>query len=744
VGAPSGTGRSQRGLLLAALGLVVARYTGEERVPVVVSPPEGESVRLFVDVDDDATAADHVLAAGASLARDAGHAGERVTLGASVDRADVSVHVDARDGWRVEVGASGEARPPAGLEAFAEDYLATVEELGRAPEAPLAYFRGMSPARRRLLDDLNDTARPLPSATVDALFREQARRTPDAVAVNAGDGRLTYAELARAAAVQARHLAEAGAGPGDLVLICLERSLAEIVAILGVLWIGAAYVGVDARLPGGQLAQIVSRARATGGCFRVGPLDAPELEAVPEIPAWGPSWRGASGVAPASEDPAGIAYVAFTSGSTGEPKGIRIPHRAVVRLVLGVEYAPLGGGERVLRFAPLSFDASTFEIWGPLLNGGRLEVHPPGPPSPGELGGFLAERGITVAWLTSGLFALLAEHAPDSLGGLRCLLTGGDVVSPQHVAHVLARHPGLVVVNGYGPTESTTFATVHAVRSAADVEDPLPIGRPIPNTTVHVLDRRRRLVPPGGVGELYIGGAGLAAGYLGDGDADAGAERRFGRLSPDVPERLYRSGDVVRLDARGRLRFLGRNDDQVKIRGFRVELAEIRRALLEHPGVRDAVVVASGDSTDRRLVAACVPAAGSLDVAGLRDHLAARLPEYMVPALWAEVGELPVTATGKIDRASLAAAARPVPAPEEPRAEGGPRAEVAAIFAEVLGFEMPAGADDFFAVGGDSLRAFRVLGLVEERLGIAPSLRDFLLDPTLSGLVRVVERELKG
>jgi len=759
-------GISPAAVFAAALGLAVARRDGADDVLLGV-PAAGAVVPVDVDIDDDAPAAACLAAVEASLEGRrpppaVGPGWPRVTFAAAaallpgtpppepaapaVGRPpDLSVRVETDgNGYRVELAAAEEVWPPAELEAFAGDYLATVDALAAAPASRLEDVRGMSAASRGALAALNDTAghaaRPLPPATIDALFLEQARRTPGAVAVRAADGTATYAELARAAGAQAARLTAAGVRPGEPVAICLDRSLAEVVALLGALCAGAAYVGVDPRLPEARIERIVSRLRAAGGRFRIGEAGAPGWRRLAGVAAWQPSWPEAPGPAPAPVDPERLAYIAFTSGSTGEPRGIRIPHRAVVRLALGADYVPLGPGERMLRFAPLTFDASTLEVWGPLLNGGGLEVHPPGLPSPSELGAFLAERGVTVAWLTSGLFTLVAEHAPDSLACVRHLLTGGDVVSPQHVAHVLRRHPGLTVVNGYGPTENTTFTTVHPVRRAEDVEDPLPIGRPIAHTTVHVLDGRGRLVPPGGVGELHTGGAGLAAGYLGDPDPESAPA--FGRLSADVPEVLYPTGDLVRLDARGRLRFLGRRDDQVKIRGFRVEPEEVRRALRDHPDVRDAAVVATGDSSDRRLVAAVVPAAaGVFDPRGLREHLAGRLPEYMLPALWAAVDELPVTATGKLDRAALVARAGPLPAPAGPPAAGGVRAEVAAIFAEVLGFEPPAGADDFFAMGGDSLRAFEIVGLVEERLGVAASLRDFLLEPTVSSLVSAVERQ---
>ncbi|WP_416981581.1 AMP-binding protein [Streptomyces sp. T028] len=797
--------------------------------------------------------------------------------------------------------------------AFVADFLAGVEELATGDAARLEDVRCVSAEGRARLAELNDTRTEFPDTSLDALFRAAAARTPDAVAVRDAFTTLTYAQLADAAREQARLLRAAGVRPGDRVLVGVERSVAEAVAVLGVLWAGAAYVGVEQSATDAHLARIVARAEPsaalvgppdseTAARFRnLGPepvavwdptwepapaavgapapapaLDAPvptgtaggeaavrfrglgaepvavweptgePAPATPDAPAlaapaadmpapgapapalapgapapaaagapapaldapvptgpaggeaagrfrglgaepvavWEPTGEPApatpdapapaapapapSPAAPESalgvvesaaefpedhapEDPSRLAYVAFTSGSTGEPKGVAVPHRAVIRLVHEAGFVRLGPGERMLRLSPLAFDASTLEVWGALLTGTALEVHPAGLASPTELGAFLREREITVAWLTAGLFRLVEEFAPDSLGGLGQLLTGGDVVPHEHTARVLTRHPGLVVTNGYGPTENTTFTTTHSVSSPDEVDGPLPIGRPVPGTRVYVLDARRRLLPPGAVGELYAAGAGLADGYLGDPDETA---RSFGEFSPDVPERLYRTGDVVRLDSRGRLCFLGRADDQVKLRGYRVELSAIADALTGHPAVQDAVVlVTEGDSADKRLVAAVVPVAGAaLAATDLRSLLQRKLPAYMVPTLWTIVDGIPVTANGKVDRRALAASA--VPAGQASRAAADPdaaptalTARIAGLFAEVTENAEAGAIDadtDFFMVGGNSLGAVRLMRKVKEHLGTTVRLRDFLLSPTPAGLRALVEKEAGG
>ncbi|MEJ2878587.1 amino acid adenylation domain-containing protein [Saccharothrix sp. CCNWLY140] len=773
-------------LLLASYGLALSRWAGVDRLLVGVSlygrdtaelaeliAVAGNLVPVLVEVDDDAPAADYLRAVQDSLARsiEAGalpfdelvarlgverglsaHPLVQVSFGMHdqlvpqrIEAGDVHLRVEEGHGGGAQFDLSllfGRSRPSLGAQlefatalwdtadarAFLDDYTSAVRELATAT-GKLEDLRCLSAERKAVLERINQTRRNFPETTADGLFRAAAQRTPDAVAVREGDLELTYAQLAGAAAEQARRLRELGVGRGDRVLVALDRSIAEVVAVLGIAWAGAAYVGVDLSQPEQQVRHILAKAAPKAV------LATKDVFGVPACATWEPSWEP-SDEAPADTGPDDLAYIAFTSGSTGLPKGVAVPHRAVVRLVHEPDFVHFGPEDRMLRLSPLAFDASTLELWGPLAGGAALEVHPAGLPSPSELSGFLLERGVTVAWLTAGLFRLVEEFAPAGLGGLRQLITGGDVVPHAHVARVLERHPGIVVTNGYGPTENTTFTTTHSVTSLAEVDGPLPIGTPLPGTRVHVLDRRHRVVPPGAVGELYAAGEGLAQGYVAD---EAESARGFGHFSPDVPDRLYRTGDLVRIDRAGRLRFLGRRDDQVKLRGFRIELSAIADVLAADPRVRDAaVVVTDGDSADKRLLAAIVPAQ-EVGTDELRDLVADRLPAYMVPSLWAVVDKLPVTGNGKVDRRALAAVAAPA-GQRTAAPAANPLGTAPSLFARVLDKPVELTADtDFFTIGGNSMGAVKLLRLVRDELGVSVRLRDFLLAPTPAGLNGLIE-----
>ena len=587
-----------------------------------------------------------------------------------------------------------------------------------APESRLSEVPLLGDAERhQLVVEWRDTAAAYPrERCLHQLFAEQAARLPEAVAVVHGDTRLTYGELERRANRLAHRLRDLGVGPEVGVGLFLDRSPEMVVTILGILKAGGVYVPLDPAYPESRLAFMLEDAGVAVLVTVAGKL--------PRLPARRPPTlclddgdaepaRHGDGPPEESVGPESLAYVMYTSGSTGRPKGVAVSHRAVVRLVRGNTFARLAADEVFLQLAPISFDASTLEIWGSLANGGRLVLMPAGEPTLEELDATLARHRVTILWLTAGLFHLMVDERPAALRPLRQLLAGGDVLLPAQVEKVRRELPGCRLINGYGPTESTTFTCCCQVSDLPRVDGGVPIGPPIRNTWVTVLDPDLLSPMPVGVpGELAIGGDGLARGYVGQ--PGLTAERFF----PDPfatrgGERLYRTGDLVRYRGDGSLEFLGRIDQQVKIRGFRVEPGEIEAALAAHPAVREAVVMAHGDMAGNKRLVAYVAGHGGRapEPEELRDALRQRLPDYMVPAAIVVLAALPLTANGKIDRAAL-------PAPGDPRPQAGdgpvaPRtpaeARLAEIWCQVLGLERVSVEDDFFALGGDSILSLRMI-----------------------------------
>ncbi|HWE63822.1 MAG TPA: amino acid adenylation domain-containing protein, partial [Chloroflexota bacterium] len=602
--------------------------------------------------------------------------------------------------------------------------------------------------RRRVLVEWNDTRTAYPrDAAIHQLFQEQAAATPGAVAVVFSDTSMTYDELDRRATALARHLRELGVGPEVCVGICVERSSWMIVGLLGILKAGGAYVPLDPAYPTARLAFMVVDAGvrvivteqqhretlAACGATLVCPETYPPLPAAEDrVPAVADMHAG------------NLAYVTYTSGSTGAPKGVCVTHRNVVRLVKNTTYVRLGPEEVFLQLAPLAFDASTFEIWAPLLNGSRLVVFPPRAPSLAELGEVLRAQRITTLWLTAGLFQQMVAEQLDGLRGIRQLLAGGDVLPAAHVQRVLEACEGLTLINGYGPTETTTFACCHRMTEPRPGMRSVPIGRPIANTRTYLLDGRRQPVPIGVPGELYIGGDGVAQGYLNQPEL---TRERFlaDPFSAEPGARMYRSGDQARYLADGSIEYLGRLDSQVKLRGFRVEPGEIESVLTRHHAVTEAVVIATDHASgDRRLVAYVVPRGDEAPaIADLRRFLQELLPAYMVPATFVPLAALPLTANGKLDRGALPAQdvgtfagdVSSYAAPTTPL-----EATLADLWAAALGVERVGLHDDFFALGGHSLLATELIARVRRACGVELPLRSLFEAPTVHGLALVISR----
>src|SRR4051812_2822989 len=615
------------------------------------------------------------------------------------------------------------------------------------PELRLSGLPLLAPAEAAQIRAWSGVTAPYPrQATIHGLFSEVARQRPEAVALTTPEGAVSYAELDARSDRLAAHLRRLGVGPETPVGLCARRSPALVAGMLAILKAGGAYVPLEPAYPAERLAWMAADPRLSLLVVEEGLADLPAL---PRDVPWVivsadgvPAGGFADGPLPAAAgDGDSLAYVMYTSGSTGRPKGIEVTHRGVVRLVRGTDYARLGPDEVFLQLAPAAFDASTFEIWGALLNGGRLGL-PPGrrAPSPGELAAAIAGEGVTTLWLTAGLFHFVVASRPEALRGVSQLLAGGDVLSAGHVRRALGALPGVTLINGYGPTESTTFTTCHAMTGPHAVGETVSIGRPIANTTVHLLDEGLRPVAVGVPGELYAGGDGLARGYRGR--PDLTAERFLPDPFAAVPgARLYRTGDLARWRPDGALDFLGRGDQQVKIRGHRVEPGEVEAALRGHPGVAEAAVVARETADGKALIAYGVPREGADLPADLREHLRAVLPEPMLPARLIPLPALPLTANGKLDRRALARE----PLPEEAAGEDftPPRTpleeRLAAIWREVLGVERVGVHDDFLALGGHSLLAVRVLSRVQEALGVAVPMQAFFAAPTVAGLAARLE-----
>jgi amino acid adenylation domain-containing protein len=599
----------------------------------------------------------------------------------------------------------------------------------------------------RLLVELNATATDYPrERSLHGLFEDQVIATPDAVAVMFGDTSLTYRELDLRANCLAHHLRTLSIRAEEPVGVWMERSIDVIVALLGILKAGGAYLPFDLKAPPERwdfvlrdanirilLTQERMLQRLPPHEARVVCLDAQPCP-IDTLSATGPSdWVTAES----------LAYVMYTSGSTGEPKGVAVTHRNVVRLVKSTDYVHFGADEVFLQLAPLSFDASTFEIWGALLNGGRLVIAPPGALSVRELGTVLSRCGVTTLWLTAGLFHEVVQHHIDVLRPLRQIVSGGDVLSVSHVKRVRQQFPECRLVNGYGPTEGTTFSCHYTIPADARFERCVPIGRPVANTRVYVLDCHLNPVPIGVPGELWIAGDGLARGYL---NREELTNERFivHRFCAGLEERLYGSGDVVRWRVDGMLEFIGRRDDQVKIRGYRVEPGEIEAALAQHPRIREVAVVARRNADgDPRLVAYIV-VEGTCATRDLREFLKRKLPEYMVPVAFVTLDRMPLTPNGKVDRRVLPDTAELADREYLGYASGPSRnpveRQLIEIWQEVLSVHPIGIRDNFFDLGGHSLLAVRLFAWLEQCMGIRLPLSTLFETPTIEGLAAVIQQ----
>ncbi len=601
--------------------------------------------------------------------------------------------------------------------------------------------------RHQLLIEWNATTTTYPKdRCIHQIFEEQVALNPTQRAVIFGEQSLTYRELEIRANQLARYLQRLGVGPEVRVGICMERTLEVVVALLAILKAGGAYVPLDPDYPQERLIFFIEDADV--------PVLLTQTRLAPRLPVtcaqvicldqiWESITQVCEERCSTAVQPENLAYVIYTSGSTGKPKGVAVTHRNVVRLVKETNYLPFTADLVFLQLASISFDASTFEIWGSLLNGARLVIPPPAIPSLEELGAILQRYQVDTLWLTSGLFHMMVENHLDELRSLKYLLTGGDVVPVADARLVIRELRGCHLINCYGPTESTTFATCYAINDPEQMGASVPIGRPIANTLVYVLDSSLQPVPVGVPGELFIGGDGVARGYLNR--PELTNEKFLSNLFGQEPGgRMYRTGDLVRYRADGNIEFLGRNDDQVKIRGFRIELSEIETVLGAHLMVHSCVVVARADIQRQKQLIAYFTSSQEHNslVDDVRAYLQQRLPAYMLPTAFVLLEQLPLTPNGKIDRQALpdpaqfqagASSIEPRDALEETLAE---------IWSNILGCKQADIHAPFFENGGNSLLAMQMASYLFKLFHIKVPLQRFFQKLTIAELAQVL-RELE-
>ncbi|MFB6775710.1 amino acid adenylation domain-containing protein, partial [Streptomyces sp. NPDC056337] len=670
-----------------------------------------------------------------------------VSGGLGVAKFDLDVSLgEVTDGEGRPVGLRGSVTGAADLfdagtvDAVAERLVKVLSLVAADPQVRVGQVQVLSEAERhQVVAGWNDTAEPVPDATWVELFAEQVARDPGAVAVVCGEVELSYGELDERASRLAGVLRQRGVGSESVVGVMFERSVDAVVALLGVWKAGGAYLFINPSYPEERVSLLVAEAgpvcMVTVGSLTAGlpaalpvPVVAVDDSAVvTELAAVDPT-----GV-PVPTEPGAAAYVMFTSGSTGRPKGVVVTQRDLAELVVDQCWGEPG---RMLGHGPYEFDASVLETWVTLAVGGAVVLAPAGKLDAGVLRSLVSDYRLDRVHVTAGLLRMLVEEDPGCFAGVSEVLTGGDVVPSAAVSAVLAAAPGAAVRQVYGPTEITLCATQILVGDADAVPPVLPIGRPMDNTRIYLLDAGLSPVLPGVAGELYVAGTGLARGYHGRPDLTG---ERFVACPLGAPgERMYRTGDLARWTKDGQLVFIGRADNQVKVRGFRIEPGEVEAVLAAHPSVAQAVVIAREDTSgDKRLTAYVVPKSGS----GVRDDLSARLrayvgerlPDHLVPSAVVVLDGLPFSVNGKVDRAAL-------PAPEYTSAGGGRApASVAeelmcGVFADVLGLDRVGVEDSFFDLGGHSLLAMRLVSRVRSVFGVELGVRALFEDPTPAGL----------
>jgi amino acid adenylation domain-containing protein/non-ribosomal peptide synthase protein (TIGR01720 family) len=641
---------------------------------------------------------------------------------------DLTFEFGERDGvLHIAVGYSTDLFEAATVERLAGGLVTLLSGVAADSSTPIAQLPVLTSADRDDIGEWNDTTVVYPvEHSLPELFARHARLAPNSAALA---GSMTYGELDRASNAVANDLIAQGVRRGEIVGLRAERGPEMVAAMIGILKAGAAYLPLDPGVPAERLAYMVSATGARRAIVIGEPLPV-DLEVValtgqneesPEVPVGGGD----------------LACVLFTSGSTGAPKGVLCTHRSVVRALWSGDHLRLGPEQTVLQCMPMSWDGLPLELWSALLFGGTSVLYPGRHVEAETLVELVREHGITTLCLPAGLFNVLAEGYHEIFADVRQVIIGGDAAAIGHLRDTVRRYPDLLLFNGYGPVESMIVATTHQIRPAdiADGRTSVPIGRPIDNTRAYVLDARMNPAPVGAVGELYLGGDGLAHGYLTR--PDLTAERFVADPCGPAGARLYRTGDLARWNSEGLLEFFGRADDQVKLRGHRIEPGEVAAALATHPEVRQAVAMVREDVPGaKRLTAYLVPKSSAVDIAVVRAFLADRLPEYLVPADFVVLADLPLTRNGKVDVKAL-----PAPDGQDTSDHVAPTGVVekamAEIWADVLGVRRVGIRDNFFDLGGDSILSLQVASRARQH-GIPLTSKDLFRQQTIADLLPVI------
>ncbi|MDP4147631.1 MAG: non-ribosomal peptide synthetase, partial [Bacillota bacterium] len=585
-----------------------------------------------------------------------------------------------------------------------------LKEVTENPEKKISEMDMLSEEeKKKILVEFNNTKADYPKdKTIYELFEEQVEKSPENIALVYEDKKLSYRELNNKANQLARVLREKGVGPDKIVGIMVERSLEMIVGIVSILKAGGAYLPIDPEYPKERIEYMLEDSKAdilltqtqlVGKIMFSGSIIEIDKEDV---------YVGDSSNLDKINEPSDLAYVIYTSGTTGKPKGVMIEHFSAIRVVKETNYIDILENDTILQLSNYAFDGSIFDIFGAILNGAELVViSKENTTNMIELMKIIKNKGISVLFITTALFNVLSDTKPEVFKNLRKILFGGQMVSCKHVRKVMKSLEEDKLIHVYGPTESTVYATYYCISKAKNTV--ISIGKPISNTRVYIVDKNNKLQPTGIPGELCISGDGLARGYLNRPELN---EEKFIANPYEPGERMYKTGDWARWLPDGNIEFIGRIDNQVKIRGFRIELGEIEIQLLKHEEIKEAVVIDREDKEGNKYLCAYVVSNKEITVTELRNHLSKELPDYMVPAHFMELQNMPLTPNGKIDRKALPEPGGDINTGVEyiaPRNEI--EEKIAKVWSEVLGVETIGIDDNFFALGGHSLKAIQVVSM---------------------------------